>query len=78
MMPMTAMMVMPMWASIRAIEGPDAGGGDGGEDGDGVDGALVEHLVEHDVDREERGEDEHRHGIERRLELGRRALGRRR
>ena len=39
--------------------GADAGGGQRGENGDGMDVALVEHA-EHDVDGDERGEDEER------------------
>ena len=40
-------------------DGADAGGGQRGEDGDGMDVALIEHA-QHDVDGDERGEDEDR------------------
>ena len=47
----------------------DAGRGQRGEDGDGVDVAFVEHA-QHDVDGDERGEDQQRLVGERALKGG--------
>ena len=73
MMPMMPMTPRSLPATSRASSAPDAGRRQRREDGDRMDEALVEHA-EHDVDRDDRGEDQEELVAERRLEGERRAL----
>ena len=56
-MPISAMTLNSIPEQHERQQCADAGGGQRGNDRDGVDVALVEHA-EHDVDGDERGEDQ--------------------
>ena len=70
--------ISAMMAELRAEQQQrqhraDAGRRQGGQDGDRVDVALVEHA-QHDVDGDQRGDDQHRLAVQRLLEGLRGAL----
>ena len=67
MMPMSATMLSSVPEEHQREQRAHARGGQGGEDGERVDVALVEHA-QHDVDREQRGEDQQRLAGQRLLE----------
>ena len=70
---MMAMMLEVAAGEHQRQQRADAGRRQGREDRDRVDEALVEHA-QHDVDRDDRGEDQQQLVAERRLEGQRRAL----
>ena len=72
-MPISAITLNSMRVKMQRKQSAHAGRGQRGDDGDGVDVALVEHA-EHDVDGDERGEDEQRLVGQRGLKCGRRSL----
>ena len=66
-MPISAMTLRSVAAEQQREQGAHAGRGQGGENGDRMNVAFVEHA-EHDVDGDERGEDQQRLVGERSLE----------
>ena len=73
MMPMSAMTLKSIVEEHQRQQRADAGRGQRGKNRDGVDVALVEHA-EHDVNGDERGQDQHRLVGQRGLKGLRRAL----
>ena len=71
MMPISAITLRSMWQISKRQQRPDAGRGERREDRDRVDVAFVEHA-QHDVDRDQRGQNQQRLVAQRGLErLGR-------